>query len=178
MKKSYPVILGDPPWPARNQANRSSPAYQGHYKPMSIDQIMALGTFVQSVCDRDSALFLWAPAFIILEGSATAVSRAWGFEPKQIVPWEKTTADGERPSIGMGNWTRVCAEYMVLAIRRRGPVRLDRGVPGVIRSPRRGPSEKPPESYQLIERLFDGPYLELFARRRYSSAWDVWGDQC
>lgn len=178
MKKSYPVINTDPPWPARNQGNRSSPAYQGHYKPMTIDQIMAMGAFIRALSDRDSALFLWAPAFVLLEGSARDVCRAWGFEPKQIIPWEKTTADGERPAIGMGNWTRVCVEYLVLAIRGRGPAVLDRGVPGRIRAPRRAHSEKPPEGYHLMERLFAGPYLELFARRRFSPAWDTWGDQC
>jgi N6-adenosine-specific RNA methylase IME4 len=177
LKKRYKVVNADPPWKFRNQGNRSSPAYQGHYEPMTVDQIMALGAFVQGVCRPDAALFLWTPASILLDGDATAVCRAWGFEPKQIVPWEKTTADGERPAIGMGNYTRVCAEYMILAVRRRPPV-LDHGVPGVIRSPRRRHSEKPPESYQLIERLFDGPYLEMFARRKYSTAWDVWGDQC
>ncbi len=40
-------------------------------------------------------------------------------------------------------------------------------------------SHKPEEQYAVIERISDGPYLELFARRRpHSSAnWSVWGDE-
>ena len=43
-------------------------------------------------------------------------------------------------------------------------------------SPRREHSRKPDAVYDRIERLMDGPYLEMFARtgRR---GWDVWGDQ-
>jgi N6-adenosine-specific RNA methylase IME4 len=40
-------------------------------------------------------------------------------------------------------------------------------------------SHKPEEQYAVIERISDGPYLELFARRRPPSdkAWAVWGNE-
>ena len=40
-------------------------------------------------------------------------------------------------------------------------------------------SQKPEEMIPLIERVLDGPYLELFARRRPNSHadWSIWGDQ-
>ena len=37
-------------------------------------------------------------------------------------------------------------------------------------------SRKPDQMHEDLERLFDGPYLELFARRT-RPGWDVWGDE-
>ena len=37
-------------------------------------------------------------------------------------------------------------------------------------------SAKPDEVYRRIERLFPGPYLELFARRE-RDGWTTWGDE-
>lgn len=40
-------------------------------------------------------------------------------------------------------------------------------------------SHKPEEQFAVIERVSDGPYLELFARRRPPSnqEWFVWGNE-
>jgi N6-adenosine-specific RNA methylase IME4 len=43
-------------------------------------------------------------------------------------------------------------------------------------APRREHSRKPDEMYGYIERLADGPYLEMFARRS-RPGWDAWGTQ-
>lgn len=37
-------------------------------------------------------------------------------------------------------------------------------------------SEKPTVFYERIMELWDGPYVELFARRTYWS-WDCWGNE-
>ena len=37
-------------------------------------------------------------------------------------------------------------------------------------------SHKPEEQFAIIERLSDGPYLELFAHRR-QPGWDAWGNE-
>ena len=37
-------------------------------------------------------------------------------------------------------------------------------------------SHKPDEQYARIERLYGGPYLELFARHR-RDGWDAWGQE-
>ena len=55
------------------------------------------------------------------------------------------------------------------------PKRKSAGVRELIVSPRRDHSRKPDEAYERIEALVDGPYLEMFARRRRPS-WDAWGD--
>jgi N6-adenosine-specific RNA methylase IME4 len=38
-------------------------------------------------------------------------------------------------------------------------------------------SHKPEEVHKIIERCSPGPYLELFARRRPSGQWNVWGNE-
>lgn len=45
-----------------------------------------------------------------------------------------------------------------------------------IRAQAREHSRKPDEQYDRIETMFDGPYIELFARQR-RKGWDAWGNQ-
>jgi N6-adenosine-specific RNA methylase IME4 len=48
----------------------------------------------------------------------------------------------------------------------------------VIEAPRDDHSRKPIGVYDRIERLFAGPYLELFARwAQPRPGWTYWGDQ-
>jgi N6-adenosine-specific RNA methylase IME4 len=142
---------------------------------MTRDELLAMGFLVSKLMAPDSFLFLWAPNAIVLEGTAEEVARYWGFSAKQLISWVKTTKDG-KPRIGGGHYRRVCTELLLLC--KRGKPRVNRhDVAGVIMAPRAGHSAKPDESYELIEKLVDGPYLELFARRRYSDKWTVWGDE-
>jgi len=61
---------------------------------------------------------------------------------------------------------------------RRGRAQvLRRDIPGVIVAPRQAHSAKPDASYEMLEKLCAGPYLEMFARRRYSPEWTVWGNE-
>jgi N6-adenosine-specific RNA methylase IME4 len=59
---------------------------------------------------------------------------------------------------------------------RTATLRSLRDVPRLIQPPRREHSRKPAEVVERIERLVDGPYLELFAREP-RSGWDAWGDR-
>jgi len=111
------------------------------------------------------------------------VIRAWGFTYKTIgFCWAKLNKSapgllhGERDFFtGLGFWTRANPELCLLATlghpRRRG-----RNVRKLIVAPRREHSRKPDETYERIEALCEGPYLELFARAR-RPGWDAWGDQ-
>ena len=62
-------------------------------------------------------------------------------------------------------------------IRGEVVVELLTDEPDAIFAPRGKHSAKPDESYRKIERLCDGPRLELFARRRFSPEWAVWGNE-
>ena len=175
---TFPVILADPPWSFSNQGNRCSPDYAETYKTAPLESILCMGATVKEAASLNALLFLWCPNALVLDGTATKTSRAWGFEPKQLIPWLKVCADGKTPRIGGGNYTRVCTEMLVLASRGHGSRLVkSRGEPGVILAPRTEHSAKPDASYEMIERLVEGPYLELFARRKFSEKWVVLGDQ-
>jgi N6-adenosine-specific RNA methylase IME4 len=75
----------------------------------------------------------------------------------------------------MGYYTRQQTELCLLATRGKPAVR-DRGVRQLIIAPRREHSRKPDEQYERIERLVDGPYLEMFARQKWPG-WDSWGNE-
>ncbi|GAJ00300.1 unnamed protein product, partial [marine sediment metagenome] len=46
--------------------------------------------------------------------------------------------------------------------------------PSVLFAPKREHSEKPEAMYELIERMYPGPYIELFARKTRPN-WATWG---
>jgi N6-adenosine-specific RNA methylase IME4 len=180
---SYRVVLADPPWKFNDAGSRMHPGYSGkgrkkaRYQVMSNEDIVDLGEFVWSLGAEDSFLFLWAPNAMVLDGLARRTIEAWGYKPKQLIPWLKTTKTGA-PRLGGGHYTRVCTEQLILATRGRcAPLVRDLGVEGVIRAPRGEHSAKPDESYRLIQRLTPGPYIELFGRRRFSESWNVIGNQ-
>jgi N6-adenosine-specific RNA methylase IME4 len=62
-----------------------------------------------------------------------------------------------------------------LLATRGSPKRLNADVRQAIVEPRREHSRKP-DIYARIERLVDGPYIELFARTK-RPGWSAWGNQ-
>ena len=55
-------------------------------------------------------------------------------------------------------------------------MRLSKDVSQIVLAPRGRHSAKPPEIRQRIERLVEGPYLELFARET-TPGWTAWGNE-
>jgi N6-adenosine-specific RNA methylase IME4 len=157
------VIYADPPWRfiTRNAKGkgRSSEAW---YDCMSLPELQALP--VAQMGARDSILLLWTTRTYL--ELAMALIPTWGYRYKSIaVHWLKTTKDGQL-RMGMGYGTRCCTEQLLLASRRKGVPRLRRDVLELIYA-RRGPhSRKPVEAYELVEKMWRGPYLELFARQQ------------
>ena len=77
--------------------------------------------------------------------------------------------------VGLGYWTRANSEVCLLATKGK-PKRLNADVRQAILEPRREHSRKPDCTYQRIERLVAGPYLELFARTQ-RPGWTAWGNE-
>jgi N6-adenosine-specific RNA methylase IME4 len=75
-----------------------------------------------------------------------------------------------------GYYTRANCEMCLLGTRKKKPKRINRDVRKLIVSPRREHSRKPEQAYTRIERLFDGPYLEMFSRSSRDN-WQSWGNQ-
>lgn len=123
----------------------------------------------------DAALFLWATGPKLPH--AISVMQAWGFTYKTIAfCWVKQNT--KTPSLfwGMGFYTRANVELCLVGTKGKGLKRKDAGVHQVVMSPVRIHSRKPDEVRERIERLYDGPYLELFARER-PEGWMVWGNE-
>jgi N6-adenosine-specific RNA methylase IME4 len=143
-------------------------------------------------------LWLWTTNAFLADGSAASVCNAWGFRPITILTWCKqtmtqarrgrplVTTDGE-PLVDLdvdlkvqtGHYLRNVTEHIVLAVRGEAlSLRLRADVPTSFYAPVSRPhSRKPDESYRIIESVCPGPRLELFARRRFSEEWTVWGNQ-
>jgi N6-adenosine-specific RNA methylase IME4 len=75
----------------------------------------------------------------------------------------------------MGNYTRANAELCLLATKGH-PKRIAADVNQVIMAPVGAHSAKPEEVRKRIERLYRGPYLELYARRDVPG-WTTWGNE-
>lgn len=200
----YGVILADPPWRFATYSEKGrgrSPdgkrtnvlgnfvdgpnnAPERHYATMDVADIKALPVAEQAA--KDCILFLWAVDSMLPE--AFAVGAAWGFTYKTVgFYWAKqrkvTSKRGEAQDdpwrkmfpMGTGYWTRANPESCLLFTRGH-PKRLNADVHKLIVSPRREHSRKPDEQYERIERLVDGPYLEMFARQT-RPGWSSWGNE-
>ena len=176
----YRVIYADPPWTfstySRKGKGRSAEA---HYDCMSLADIKALP--VAEWAAADCVLLLWTTDPLL--PTALDVLAAWGFTYKTVgFYWAKLNKSAD-PTIyrdasfftGLGFWTRANPEMCLLATRGH-PHRRNANVRKLIVSPRREHSRKPDEAYGRIERLCEGPYLEMFARSS-RPGWDRWGDE-
>ena len=74
---------------------------------------------------------------------------------------------------GLGYWTRANPEQCLLATRG-SPHRKAKDVRRLVVDYRREHSRKPDRVRHGIERLVEGPYLELFARES-APGWSAWG---
>lgn len=168
----FEVILADPPWYYRNQGTRA--AAEKHYRTIRRSDLELLP--VQYYAAERCALFLWATWPNIKQ--ALKVMESWGFRYKTLAwEWFKTTKDGEKFTIGLGNYTRANCEPCLLGFRGK-PIKVsDRSIRAYIVAPRREHSRKPDEQYEKIEKLYpDAPKLELFATQ-IQPGWDAWGDE-
>ena len=115
------------------------------------------------------------PNALLAEGME--VLRAWGFEYKTNLVWEKVRIDGGPDGRGVGFYFRNTTELVLFGVR--GGLRTQppgRRQVNVIRARKREHSRKPDELYTIIEACSPAPYLELFARTRREN-WTQWGNQ-
>jgi N6-adenosine-specific RNA methylase IME4 len=155
---------------------RYFPKYRSynHYGTSTIEQIMKLP--VAQLAADHCTLLLWCTWPHIAIGTHVAVIEAWGFKPSTAAfAWVKKNADGEGFHTGMGYWTRSNTEVCFIATKG-SPLRLATDVHQVVFAPVGEHSAKPEEVRRRIERLFAGPYLELYGRKPVAG-WTVWGNE-
>lgn len=177
-KRCFRVIYADPPWKyetwSEKGQGRSPP-----YRKMPLEEICTMP--VAELAAPDCLLLMWVTGPFLRK--SFDVLDAWGFEYKTIgFDWMKadvSTVDlfplPKDAQMKQGHWTRSNSEPCLLATKG-SPKRRNKGVrAGVIEPPRQS-GRKPDCLYERIERLIDGPYLELFARST-RRGWVSWGDQ-
>ena len=143
-----------------------------HYRCETTDDIIGLAKEIglDFLCAPDCALAMWA-TFPMLP-DALRVMAAWGFAYKSGGAWGKTTKAGG-PAFGTGYIYRSVAELWLLGTRG-SPKVLSHSVRNLILAERQEHSRKPGQMQDDLEKLYAGPYLELFARRP-RVGWTTWG---
>jgi N6-adenosine-specific RNA methylase IME4 len=164
----FRVVYADPPWLYGDRPPSGSGAQQ-HYGGMTIEQLCKLPVAAHAL--PDSVLFMWTTApFILLNPGPREVIEAWGFTYKTQRIWDKVLH-------GFGHYVDV--RHEILLICTRGSCTPDRPtpmLPSVVTERRSNTHSEKPQSFRKdIERLYDGPYLELFGRDRVDG-WTVFGD--
>ena len=162
--KKFKTCYADPPWDIQQKGARGA---SRHYDLMTIDRIKAMP--IADLMDDNSTLLLWTTSAALPD--ALDVMRAWGFEYKTNAVWDKYY-------MGLGNYFRGSHEILLHGVRGKAPFKF-RGQRSTLLFPRQAHSQKPEEMIPLIERVLDGPYLELFALQRPNSHadWSVWGNE-
>ncbi len=174
--KKYKTIYADPPWQFQNRTGKVAPEHKRltRYGTMRLEDIKHLP--VADVADEKSHLYLWVPNALLPEG--LEVMRAWGFEYKTNIIWEKVRKDGEPDGRGVGFYFRNVTEMLLFGIKgdKNRTLAAGRSQVNLIRAMKREHSRKPDEFIPLIESCSSPPFLELFARGD-RAGWDMWGDQ-
>lgn len=160
----FNVIYADPPWQFSNSGLNES-AENTYASTMATEDICAMP--IKELTTPDTVIFMWATNAMLKD--ALSVLEAWGFEYKTNICWAKNKG----PSIGWFLQTR--HELLLIGTRSNNthpklkPVSwFEAGV--------RAHSQKPDEAYVIIEKMYDGPYVELFARNT-KEGWISYGNE-
>ena len=174
----FRVVYADYPWLYDESWRSSRSTAQDHYPGMPIEDGLKLPVAAHVL--PNAVLFFWVTAPFLYYATepekgpdAYRLIRQWGFEPKSQIIWDKV--DHNR-----GHYVSVRHEILIIATR--GSCTPDRVTPmqdSVVTERVRGleHSEKPESFRQLIMKLYDGPFLELFARKR-TDGWTSLGNDC
>lgn len=174
--KKYRTIYADPPWQFQNRTGKVAPEHKRltRYETMELDDIKTLP--INEIAEEKSHLYLWVPNALLPNG--LEVMKAWGFEYKTNLIWEKVRKDGQPDGRGVGFYFRNVTEILLFGIKGDKNRTLDpgRSQVNILRSIKREHSRKPDEFVKIIEACSPGPYIELFARGD-REGWDMWGNQ-
>lgn len=159
----YAVIYADPPWQYDNSGLKTSAESQ--YPTMPLEDICGLP--IKELSSDTSVLFLWATNPLLPE--ALKVVDSWGFTYKTNLVWIKGSG------AGIGWFEKSAHEILIIAVRENAPHPDERPV-SYFEEARTVHSRKPEKAYRIIESMYPGNKLELFARNR-REGWDIWGNE-
>ena len=159
--KKWRTILADPPWDILQRGNNGAIK---HYNLMSLERIKAMP--IADLAEDNAHCWLWVTNGTLRYGYD--VLEAWGFTPRSTFTWIK-------PRFTLGVYLRNATEHILLGTKGKAPVKFN-GQATWGFYPLQGHSHKPEEVYDIIERVSEGDYLELFARRKRHN-WSSWGNE-
>ena len=174
--QKFATIYADPPWRFQNRTGKVAPENKklNRYETMDLEAIKAMP--VSQIAADKSHLYLWVPNALLPDG--LEVMKAWGFEYKGNIVWEKVRKDGQPDGRGVGFYFRNVTELLLFGIRGDNNRTLApaRSQVNLIRTMKREHSRKPDEIVPIIEQCSPGPFIELFARGD-RDGWAMWGNQ-
>ncbi|WP_120003348.1 MT-A70 family methyltransferase [Nesterenkonia muleiensis] len=163
-KKKYKTIVLDPPWSTQQRGGGGIGA-GAHYDLLSPEKIAELP--IPDLLDEDGYVFIWCYRATRRMAEDIAM-QAWGLKhDRGGVVWDKS------PRMSTGPHLRNSHEDLLYFARGKAPT-LFHSQRTVERWPVQNHSRKPEESLIAIQRLAKGPFLEMFARRRFPG-FDSWG---
>lgn len=173
----FGVIHIDPPWHFKAGINARHPSAK--YKTMKMKDIRALP--IRELAAPDCALLVWSSGVWL--DQSISVLKGWGFKySSRAFLWpkmKKAYADKlfleEDAFMATGYTTRKQTEDLLLG-KHGKPKRISKAVRELMFAHRREHSRKPDETYRRIERLYPGPYLDIFGRES-RPGWTVWGNE-
>lgn len=171
---SFGCVYADPPW-EYPEGFPTQTTVNGEWQPVEIKPLPYPSMTVPEICAlpvnrlaaKDCRLFLWTTNRYLR--AAFDVLDAWGFEYRQTLTWHKL--DGNTGGSIAPNST----EFLMVAVKGK-PACKQRLKTSVVGMAHQRHSQKPKEFYYLIERTTEGPYVELFARRK-RPGWQSWGNE-
>lgn len=170
------TIYADPPWRFQNRTGKVAPEHKrlNRYETMPLEDIKSIP--VNQITEEKAHLYLWVPNALLPDG--LEVMKAWGFEYKGNIIWEKVRKDGEPDGRGVGFYFRNVTEMLLFGVKGGNNRTLApaRSQVNLIRTQKREHSRKPDEIVSIIEACSPGPDIELFARG-VRDGWSMWGNQ-
>jgi len=163
---TYRVIYADPPWEYGNKGLGQYGHAEQHYSTMSISQLCELPLY--KIIDDNAVLFLWVTS-PLLEDSFKVI-KAWGFKYKTSFVWDKIKHN-------FGHYNSVRHELLLISTKGSCLPDTNKLHDSVISLERSNKHSEKPEYFRgLIESMYDGKKIELFARNK-NEGWDTWGNE-
>ena len=166
--QKFGCVMADPPWRFQNRTGKVAPEHKrlARYPTLELDEICALP--IAPHLESRAHCYLWVPNALLPEG--LQVLKAWGFEYKSHIVWEKIRKDGGPDGRGVGFYFRNVTEILLFGTRGKDVRTLSAGRRQVnliqapdpevgrtepdgdlLKTRKREHSRKPDEQYSIIE---------------------------
>jgi len=175
---SYHTVVLDPPWNEQG-GGKSKRGADRHYPVMKTPQI--LSTIIQgphwNQLGDNAHMYMWVTNNFLIDG--LWLMEALNFRYVTNFVWIKMK--DSKLQQGLGQYFRGSHELCLFGTHKKGRSPTAhrtkaKDIVSVLFAERTKHSAKPVNSYEIIERRSQGPYLEIFSRKP-RKGWTVWGNE-